>query len=120
MENKTGVCPITGQTPAKTKTISTERDFPWGLLRQKVDGTSPLDFTGNLAVHLGGQPGHSARKNLAGFRSELGQEIGVKQIYLIHRDVETTTRHLTIARAETNTTFYSLGFSGHNNKEIYR
>ena len=25
-------------------------------------------------------------------------------------------RHLAIARAETNTTFYSLGFSGHNNK----
>ena len=52
--NKTGVCPVTGQTLA-CKYNSTERDFPWGLLRQKVDGTGPLDFTGYLAVHLGGQ-----------------------------------------------------------------
>lgn len=114
--NKTGVCPVTGQTPAR-KDNSTERDFPWGLLRQKVDGTGPLDFTGYLAVHLGGQPGHTAGKNLAGFRGELGQKIRVEQIDLIHRDVETAARHLTIARAETNTAFYSLGFSGHNNKD---
>ena len=48
---------------------------------------------------------------------ELGQKIRVEQIDLIHRDVETAARHLTIARAETNTAFYSLGFSGHNNKD---
>ncbi len=58
-----------------------------------------------------------AGKNLAGFRGELGQKIRIEQIDLIHRDVETAARHLAIARAETNTAFYSLGFSGHNNKD---
>lgn len=80
--NKAGVCPVTGQTPACKDNFYRKR-FPWGLLRQKVDGTGPLDFTGHLAVHLGGQPGHAAGKNLAGFRGELGQEIGVEQIDLI-------------------------------------
>ena len=114
--NETGVCPVLDKLPP-VKTISYRKRFPWGLLRQKVDGTGPLDFTGYLAVHLGGQPGHTAGKNLAGFRGELGQKIRVEQIDLIHRDVETAARHLTIARAETNTAFYSLGFSGHNNKD---
>ena len=59
----------------------------------------------------------TAGQNLAGFRGELGQKIRIEQIDLIHRDVETAARHLAIARAETNTAFYSLGFSGHNNKD---
>ena len=113
--NETGVCPVLDKLPP-VKTISYRKRFPLGLLRQKVDRAGPLDFTGDLAVHFGGQPGHAAGKDFAGFRGELGQEIRVEQIDLVHRDVETAARHLAIARAETNTTFYSLGFSGHNNK----
>jgi len=77
---------------------------PGCRLWQQVDRTRLLDRVGDPAVQLGGNSGHATRKNLAGFRGELGEKLRIGRYHLIRRDVMTTARHLPVRLAEVDTT----------------
>ena len=76
------------------KTVSND-----GLGKQ-VDRAGLFDRVVDLAMQLGGNSGDAARKNLAGFRGELGEKLRVGGNDLIGWDVMTATRHLAVRLAE--------------------
>ena len=85
---------------------------------EQVHGTSAADFARDLAVHLGRNTSHTAGKNLAGLRSELGKEFRVAHVHSASGDVDAATGHGLVAGAETDTAFDALEFGHHNRIEV--
>lgn len=67
-------------------------------------------------MQLGGYARNAAGKNLSCFGSELRQKLWIEHIDLLYGDIVTTTRHLTIASAKTNTAFRCFRFCRHGLK----
>ena len=76
------------------KTVTSDR------LGKQIDRAGLLDRVVDLAMQLGGNSGDAARKNLPGFRRELGEKLRVRSDDLVGRDVMTATRHLSVRLAE--------------------
>ena len=81
---------------------------------EQVHGTGAANLARDLAVHLGRYTRHTAGKNLARLRRELGKELGVAHINGTGGDVNATTGHCLVAGAETDTTLNALEFSNHS------
>ena len=66
----------------------------------QVDRAGLLDRVVDAAVQLGGNTGHAARKDLAGFGGELSEDLGVCGRQLLDRDVLPAAGHLAVRLAE--------------------
>ena len=62
-----------------------------------------FDRVGDPAMKLGGDSGDAARKDLAGFGGEFGEEFRIGGNDLIRRNIVTAARHLPVGLAEIDT-----------------
>ena len=83
---------------------------------KQIDCAGLLDRGVDLAVQLGGNSGHAARQNLAGFRGELGQQLRVGGDDLTGWDVVPAARHLAVRLTEIDTALNCF-WLGHGNRE---
>ena len=84
----------------------------WPGLGQQVDRAGLFDRAGDAAVKLGGDSGHAARQDLAGFAGELAEQVRVGVDHLIDRDIIPADGHSAVGLAEGDTTFDCFRF-GH-------
>lgn len=78
-------------------------------LADEVHRTCTLDLAGNRTVHFCRYTGHLARKNTAGFGSELGKNLWILEADLFEWKVETLSGHRLIVLPEINSALNGLG-----------
>ena len=81
---------------------------------EQVDRTRLLYRVGDLAMQLGGNSGHAARKDLSGFGGELGEKLRVGGDDQIGRDIMPATRHHAVRLTEIDTALDCF-WLGHGN-----
>ena len=92
--------------------------MPTTALRQQINSSSPLDLPGDFAVQLGRDAGDPASQNFSSLRRELRQKLRVLVVYLLNRNIETPARHLTVAFAKSDRSFFCLRFHLSNQNQL--
>ena len=79
---------------------------------QQVNSASALNLADDLAVKPSRQAGDASGDQLAGLRSEAGEDLGIRVNYLVHRNIHATTWHLAVVTTQGNQTFFGLRLHG--------